>query len=148
MTLELVIERRFSAPLDLVWDAWSSPDSKVGWWGPEGFTCDLNEMDFREGGRYRCEMRDPDGTRLVNIGGYTEIRPKTRIVMTHGWEDADGKAGPESLIELEFEADGDGTKMRFKQSGFESVEERDGHREGWTEAFDDLDRALARVLVA
>jgi uncharacterized protein YndB with AHSA1/START domain len=35
------------------------------------------------------------------------------------------------------------TRMTFRQAFFESVEQRDGHRGGWSECFDRLDAHLA-----
>ena len=34
----LVIEREFDAPRELVWRMWTDPDELTKWWGPEGFT--------------------------------------------------------------------------------------------------------------
>ena len=42
-------------------------------------------------------------------------------------------------------AHGDRTEMTFRQTGFESDEDRDGHREGWSECFDRLEEHLADV---
>ena len=36
------------------------------------------------------------------------------------------------------------TEMNFRQSGFESVDSRDGHAEGWNECFDLLEELLAK----
>ena len=38
-----------------------------------------------------------------------------------------------------------GGAWRLRQTGFESVEDRDGHREGWSECFDRLEEQLAGV---
>jgi uncharacterized protein YndB with AHSA1/START domain len=35
--------------------------------------------------------------------------------------------------------------LTFRQTSFESVEERDGHRDGWSECFDRLEDHLAAV---
>ena len=35
------------------------------------------------------------------------------------------------------------TRMTFRQVPFQSVEERDGHRGGWTSTFDRLEQHLA-----
>jgi hypothetical protein len=36
-----------------------------------------------------------------------------------------------------------GTEMTFRQSGFDSADSRDGHRDGWSQCFDKLDAYLA-----
>jgi uncharacterized protein YndB with AHSA1/START domain len=37
---------------------------------------------------------------------------------------------------------GDQTEMTFRQSGFETKEDRDGHAGGWKECFDKLEELL------
>ena len=59
---EIVITRVFDAPRDLVWDAWTDPKQVVQWWGPQGFTTTIHEMDVRPGGVWRHTMHGPDGT--------------------------------------------------------------------------------------
>lgn len=47
---EIVISRVFDAPRELVWEAMANPEHVVNWWGPNGFTTMIEEMDFRVGG--------------------------------------------------------------------------------------------------
>lgn len=37
---------------------------------------------------------------------------------------------------------GEQTEMTFRQSGFESMEDRNGHEGGWNECFDKLEELL------
>ena len=50
---ELVIERIFDAPRDLVWRVMNDPDRVTNWWGPHGYTTTVEEMDVRVGGKWR-----------------------------------------------------------------------------------------------
>jgi uncharacterized protein YndB with AHSA1/START domain len=43
---EITISRLIDAPLDLVFDAFSSPSHLANWWGPMGFTLTTHEMTF------------------------------------------------------------------------------------------------------
>jgi hypothetical protein len=47
-----------------------------------------------------------------------------------------------------FVEEGDKTRMTFKQTPFRSVEERDGHEGGWSEAFDKLGNYVANLRTA
>jgi len=47
---ELVITRVFDAPRELVWNAWTEPESVKRWWGPKGFTAPFCRIDLRVGG--------------------------------------------------------------------------------------------------
>jgi uncharacterized protein YndB with AHSA1/START domain len=141
MSETLTITRTFDAPRALVWEAWFDPDSRVGFWGPSGFTFVSQQIDLRVGGTYRLAMRSPEGEVVVNGGTYREVEPQTRVVMTHGWEDG-GVLNDDTVITLRFSEEGGRTVMHFEQTGFDTAAMRDSHDEGWTEAFDALDAAL------
>jgi len=47
---ELLILRTLDAPIELVWEAWTTPDHIAKWWGPDGFTNTITEMDVIPGG--------------------------------------------------------------------------------------------------
>jgi uncharacterized protein YndB with AHSA1/START domain len=46
--LELV--REYPAPVEDLWALWSTRDGIESWWGPEGFTVEVAELDLRVGG--------------------------------------------------------------------------------------------------
>lgn len=81
---EIVISRIFDAPRELVWSAMTDPRHVVHWWGPNGFTTTIEEMDFRPGGVWKHVMRGPDGTNYPNRSVFKEIVKPERIVYTHG----------------------------------------------------------------
>jgi uncharacterized protein YndB with AHSA1/START domain len=53
-----------------------------------------------------------------------------------------GKSGPETNITVTFEDSAGGTRMSFRQTGFDSVEHRDANAEGWQGCFAKLQRRL------
>src|SRR3990172_11935266 len=67
---ELVIERIFDAPRELVWRAWTDPERVMRWWGPKGFTAPACQVDIRVGGTYLWCMRSPEGQHLWSTGVY------------------------------------------------------------------------------
>lgn len=81
---EIVLARVFDAPRALVFEMWTDPDHVMKWFGPRGFTCTLHEMDVRVGGRWRFDMKAPDGTNYPNRVEYLEIVPPERLVFDHG----------------------------------------------------------------
>jgi len=94
-THNVVVTRDFDAPVDQVWKAWVEPEMVRQWWGPEGFTCTLAEMDFRVGGTSLVCMRAPKefgGQDLYNTWTYEEIVPMKRLVYILRFTDKDGKA--------------------------------------------------------
>jgi uncharacterized protein YndB with AHSA1/START domain len=80
---ELTITRSFKAPRDLVWQAWTDPKHLAKWWGPEGFTNPVCEVDFRVGGTLKIVMRAPDGTDYPMRGVFKEIVPPEKLVFTN-----------------------------------------------------------------
>jgi uncharacterized protein YndB with AHSA1/START domain len=65
--------------------------------------------------------------------------PPERLVFTFAWEgDEDGEPGHETLVTLSFAEEGGRTRMTFRQAVFTSVESRDAHEGGWSEAFERL----------
>jgi uncharacterized protein YndB with AHSA1/START domain len=81
---ELVLERVFSAPREVVFDAWADPTHIAEWWGPQGFTTTIDQMDVRPGGAWRFVMHGPDGVDYPNEIVYDEIVRPERLVYTHG----------------------------------------------------------------
>ena len=129
----LVIKRTFDAPRDLVWKVWSDPDEAKQWWGPNGFSLPFVEMDQRPGGKWRAQMRGPDGKDLWQHGVYREIVPPEKTVYTFIW---DSEPEQEMLVTVLFAARGNKTDMTFRQEGFRSTDEKAGHEDGWNQTFD------------
>src|SRR5258708_29275739 len=76
---ELVITRIFDAPRELVFKVWTDPKHLAQWWGPQGFTNPVCEIDLRPGGALRIVMRAPDGAEHPMTGIYREIVAPERL---------------------------------------------------------------------
>lgn len=81
---EIIVERSFDAPRELVFRVWTDPDHVVHWWGPNGFTTTIHEMDVRPGGFWSYIMHGPDGTDYDNYVEYIEVVRPERLVYWHG----------------------------------------------------------------
>lgn len=138
---ELVIMRVFQAPRDLVWKAWTDPQYAVQWWGPKHHPATHLEMDVRPGGHWNGRLCSAEGVVLTHRGVFREVTKPERLVFTFAW-DEEGERGLETIVTITFTDQGDKTLMTFRQIPFQSAEERDGHRGGWTSAFDRFDEQL------
>lgn len=90
---DLVFKRVFEAPLERVWRAWTDPEQVMRWWGPNGFTCPVARIDFREGGVSLVCMRAPKefgGQDMYSTWTYAQIVPLRRIEYLHHFADKDG----------------------------------------------------------
>jgi len=83
---EIVMERVFDAPRELVWEAMTNPELVKRWYGPRGHNLVVCEIDFRVGGKWRYVLRSPDGKDLGQFGEFREIHKPERIVMTEGFD--------------------------------------------------------------
>lgn len=140
----LTLTRVFDAPSELVFECWTQPAHMEKWLFPKDFTVPFSEADIRSGGSYRSCLRAPDGTDHWVGGIYTEVIPHHRIVFTHAWQDEAGNSEHETVVTITLRDVGAGrTQLTFHQAIFESEASRDGHAEGWSESFDNLERYLA-----
>jgi uncharacterized protein YndB with AHSA1/START domain len=138
----LRIERTVQAPAQAVFDAWTSEEVMRRWFhGEHAWETPVAEVDLRVGGAVRVVMRDPvEGAEHGGGGRYTEIDPPTRLAFTWAWDDDEDR---ETLIEIEFEEAAAGvTTVRFTHSGLRDEESVRSHEGGWSNAFDNLERAL------
>jgi len=144
--LTLTLTRRFHTAPERVFAAFTTFDALKSWLGPGDCGIVSGEMDFRVGGTYRMQMKTPHGP-LVLIGGWREITPPTRIVLTWQWfETIDGQDqadGPETVITFDFTAIGAETEVRLVQVGLANEESLAGHDRGWSGSFDKLAALLA-----
>ena len=72
---DLVFERTFDAPRELVWKALTEPARIPRWWGPKGTTTTVVEMDVRPGGRWRYVSHAADRPDVEFYGEYLTIDP-------------------------------------------------------------------------
>lgn len=135
-TIALSITRVFDAPPALVFRVWSAPEHLVRWWGPKDFTVPTFKADFREGGAWRSCIRSPEGTDYWCNGVYREIAAPDRLVFSFRWEEENSL---DTVVTVTFEDVGGRTRLTFHQAPYRSVEDRDGHLEGWGECIDRLE---------
>jgi uncharacterized protein YndB with AHSA1/START domain len=96
---DLVFERTFEAPRELVWKALTDPDAIPRWWGPHGTTTSVVEMDVRVGGTWRYVSSAPDREDVAFYGEYLEIDPPAGYTWTFMF-DVEGMGpmgGPETF---------------------------------------------------
>jgi uncharacterized protein YndB with AHSA1/START domain len=85
---EIVMTRVMDAPRKLVFDAMTKPELLKRWfYGLEGWTLAVCQIDLRVGGRYRYVWKK-DTTEMGMGGVYKEIVPPERIVATGKFDEA------------------------------------------------------------
>lgn len=119
---QVVITRLLKAPRELVWNAWTNPKHVVNWWGPNGFTNTIHEMEVKPGGVWSFIMHGPDGTDYPNRIVFEEVVKPERLTYSHG---SDKDDDPHSFsVTVTFAAQGDQTELTMS-SLFKTKEARD-----------------------
>lgn len=152
----VVIERTFDAPRELVWQMWVDPEHFKQWYGPNGFSVPVANMDTRVGGKRLICMASPDGSmKMWTTGEYVEIVLNERLVYTESPADEHGNVvSPSAMgmpegypatteVTVLFEDHGERTKMVMTHAG---VPADSGAGGGWMQAFDKMADYVASIL--
>ena len=91
---KVVIERTFNAPIEEVWELWTTSDGIESWRGPEGFAVKVHRLELRPGGEltYAMTATAPEQMEFLKKAGmpltqearltYTEVLPPKRLAFT------------------------------------------------------------------
>ena len=134
----LVLKRVLNAPQELAFKAWTSVEHIKQWMQPEpGMTVPWASMDVRVGGKFRIQMKTPEGEFFTAVGEFKEVKAPERLVYTWDWEeDGSGEEfgeveGKTSQVTVEFLKRGERTEMVLMHTRFATTETRDNHARGW-----------------
>lgn len=159
---ELVIERLFHAPRDLVWQAWTEPERLMQWWGPSDFTMTVVKLDLRPGGIFHYGLRSLDGHEVWGRFTYVDVAAPEKLIFINSFTDESGavtRSSQHAAWPLEvfnictFSASAQRTLLSMKgrphnataQERKTFAENRDTVKKGFTATFDQLDRYLAAI---
>lgn len=140
----LTLVRKIKARPSVVFEALTTPEGVVSWWGPDDGPVLLAKMSPRVGGRYRVRFRKLDGSEHEATGEYLEFVPNERLVMS--WEWAEGgdpeEAGKVSRLEFHLKPIDSGTELTLTHAQLNNEASRKSHEWGWAGALDKLDRHI------
>ena len=143
---ELTISRLINAPRELVFKVWTEPEHVAKWWGPNGFTNTVHEMNVKPGGVWRLTMHGPDGRDYPNKIIFIEVVKPERLVYKHAGDDDTEDVNFHTTVT--FEKQGNKTLLTMK-AVFESAEELErvireyGAKEGMTQHVSRLEEYVA-----
>jgi uncharacterized protein YndB with AHSA1/START domain len=144
---QVLTERTFDAPRDLVFRAFTDPDLLVQWLGPRKYTMTIDRYDVRDGGSYRYVHADDAGNAFGFHGVFHGEPSPDGWVQTFEFEGAPGHV---SMDTLTLEEHNGRTTVRTN-SVFQSVEARDamvqsGMAEGMNDGYDRLEELLGKLV--
>lgn len=91
----ITLERSYEAPIEDVWDLWTTKEGIESWWGPDGFEVKVRSLDLRPGGKLHYAMiatAAPQIAFMKNAGmpliteaqiTYTEVAAQERLSYLH-----------------------------------------------------------------
>jgi len=154
---KITIERTYQATLQDVWDLWTTKAGIESWWGPEGFTTRVIELDLRPGGRMRYEMTatGPDQVAFMKQAGmplsvegriaYSEIVPRKRLAYTHLADFIPGVEPYDIATVVELHAEGRNVRMVLTLDAMHSDEWTERAVMGWESQLGKLSGVLTRA---
>ena len=145
-TFELSLERHIAAPVETVWRTMT--ERFEAWFCPKPWRAEVQELDWRPGGRSLVVMHGPNGEAMPNEGVVLAFEPNRRFVVTDAFKAGWQPAGPFMVGVFEVESDGSGTRYRASARHWtrEAMEQHRamGFEVGWGMAADQL-KALAEA---
>ncbi len=132
------LERSYTASPAAVFAAWSDRDKKARWFAAED---ECYSLDFRVGGTE--EVHGGAGTNLMARSEYHDIVPGERIVYTTALF-ADDVLSTVSLTTVQFDRDGDGTRLVLTEQGtyLDDQEQPEWREQGTGDWLDALGRQV------
>jgi uncharacterized protein YndB with AHSA1/START domain len=145
--LELVVERTFDAPRELVFDAWTTCEHLMKWWGTRTYPMSQCKLDLRPGGVWHYCLRGPNGEEAWGKATYDEIARPERLAFTDAFSNAQGDTvPPETKMTITFDDAGGKTRM-LGRSKYRSLADLEnvlemGVEQGMSESLDMLEEFL------
>jgi uncharacterized protein YndB with AHSA1/START domain len=132
----ITLSRSLRAPPEMVWKAWTDPDSFRRWMGPVGWDITDCTIDLRPGGEWSTTQRSPDGGLHPTGGRYLLVDRPHHLVFNWILADANGTVVMEAEHHLHLAASKSGTELtleiRIITAGPGSEGFLSGVRQGWT----------------
>lgn len=118
---DLEVVRMMSGSPRQIWSAWIDSAAIARWWGPDGFTSTVRELDVRDGGRFDVVMHGPDGAEYANLYVFDAVDRGGRIVYVHQGSEEHGLAPSRSVMIIE-EVDAETPRTRVTLRSFYASE--------------------------
>jgi uncharacterized protein YndB with AHSA1/START domain len=152
----VVLERTYPAPPEVVWTMWTTADGIESWWGPDGFSVEVHEIDVVLGGALRYSMRavGTDQVEAVTAAGlgtvtthdivFTEVDPPRRLSYTTVVDFIPGTEPYEAGTSVELAAVEEGTRLTLTLEAMHDQHWTDLAVMGWESELDRLHLALRK----
>ena len=143
------VSREFAANLELVWEAWTTPEILDQWWAPKPYRTETKSMDFREGGMWLYAMISPENVKHWCKNDYHKIVHQSMFSGLDAFCDEKGevnKSMPRTFWTNTFNEQGETTTVNIVAQ-YDSLADLEmvikmGFKEGFTMALENLDQYI------
>jgi uncharacterized protein YndB with AHSA1/START domain len=123
MKKNVTIERTYDASIEDVWALWTTKEGIESWWGPDGFTVEVIEIDVRPGGQlhYAMTATAPPQIAFMKQAGmplstktrlrYVEVERHKRIACANLVDFVPGMAAYEVTVSVDFAPAPNGVRL-------------------------------------
>ena len=152
---KITFERTFAAPIEDVWELWTTKAGIEAWWGPDGFSTKVRKLELRPGGalHYAMTATAPEQIAFLERAGmpltsethgtYDEIVARRRLAFTQVADFVPGVAAYDIATLVEFEQTARGVHMVLTIDALHDEQWTKMAEAGWRSQVDKLAKALA-----
>ena len=140
-TNSVSLHRVLTASPEKVFRAFSDPSAHASWIPPYGFLCQVHQMDFKVGGRFKMSFINFSTGNGHSFGGeYLEIKPNELIKYSDKFDDPNLPG--EMITTVWLKQVMCGTEIKIEQTGIPEAIPAEMCYLGWQESLDKLKRLV------
>jgi uncharacterized protein YndB with AHSA1/START domain len=146
---EIIIDRVFDAPIELVWNAWTKVEQITKWFNSAGLDIDVIEFDVRPNGHFRFKIPNPDSNKILGEYTGTYVKVQSPDELSFNVKDFSINKNPNGIsasFKALFEFVGKQTLLRLIIT-LEDESYREITVTGWNQSFENLASYLGNKIV-
>jgi uncharacterized protein YndB with AHSA1/START domain len=148
----IYIKREFDANIEMVWQAWTTPELLDQWFGPKPFKAETLSMDFREGGFWLYTIKSEEYGQQWGKTDYHKIVNLKYFTASDSFLDENQNIIPDYPIsswKIEFNQGKNSTTINVTTT-YKTLEELEkmiewGYMDGFTAVLENLDELFANL---
>ena len=123
----------------MVFEAWSTPKHMSYWMNAGVNPQAVCKADLKEGGTFRIDYIDKDGSVHGHYGTYKEVNAPNRLVFS--W--LSDHSGGETEVVIDLKDNAGKTDLTLTHRLFRSETCASEHQEGWQSCWDEMEKILS-----
>jgi uncharacterized protein YndB with AHSA1/START domain len=150
----ITLERTFEAPIEDVWELWTTKPGLESWWGPEGFSVTVQKLELWPGGAWLYTMTATGAEQVAFMkragmpaaneqrATYDEVVTHERLAYKHLADFIPGVAPYDVATLVELAPSAQGVRMLMTFDAMHDEHWTNMATMGWRSQLDKLARAL------